>query len=346
MFIPPHFEPNRPREDQWHPRPITDSIESKHDLLERLEEDRKRRLRAIAGVAARTPVGLGGGNAGSAEDHHRNHHRGGRGHPHHAGSLSPKPSGAGAGAGGANDYARYRHYPPPSEESASLHASYQRGQSQTERSITTTPASVTTRRFRRGVTSRSTATPHSHGAAAAAAASPNDATAPTPRDGARTPVDGIGTATPAADRAYLEESRETTTPYARRAGRRSHRPSPASSAFRSPALNPRAGGGSSARGGGRGVFAADPMGDPSQLHIHRRSLEGSSFGSAIAIDVAAAAAIPVAAEAEDYVTPPAMASSSDQTSPGHGRGVDVYSQRRASSQRRRRRGWDEIEQSI
>ena len=60
LGIPPSFEPNTPCEPQWFPRCISDSIESSADLLERLEEDRKRRLRSIANVSARTPIGLGG----------------------------------------------------------------------------------------------------------------------------------------------------------------------------------------------------------------------------------------------------------------------------------------------
>ena len=99
MFIPPSFEPTGPREPQWFPRPITDSIESSLDLLERLEEDRKRRLRGIANVNARLPIGMEGGGEGSNNT-----------------SLSPKvPSGV-----GPNNYSRYRYYPPPESGSGRL----------------------------------------------------------------------------------------------------------------------------------------------------------------------------------------------------------------------------------
>jgi len=118
LGIPPSFEPNTPCEPQWFPRCISDSIESSADLLERLEEDRKRRLRSIANVSARTPIGLGG-----VED------RGpGSGH-------SPKPK-----SGNNNDYSKYRYYPPSTESAAELHTSYT-----TNERLTTTPA-VTMRR--------------------------------------------------------------------------------------------------------------------------------------------------------------------------------------------------------
>lgn len=287
LFIPPSFEPNSPREPQWFPRPITDSIESSLDLLERLEEDRERRLRSIRNVAARTPIGLGG-----IEDH---------GHPGTAGNLSPKPA-----APGNNNYARYRYYPPPSEASASLHASYQR----TERFLTSTPASVTTRRDRH----------HRRGATPRSIAARGGAVVPPAREGAMTPVDGIGTAaTPASiDRAYVEDSREATP----RRGDRSFR-SASSSAFLSPPLDPRAG------GGGRRLA----RGMRSPRHYQRRS-PGETFG--INIDTTVA---PTTGD-EEWVTPPAM-TQTDQT-PGHGQVDDVYSQRRTAGQRRRRRGWDEI----
>ena len=108
MFVPPSFEPNTPCEPQWFPRPITDSIESSVDLLERLEEDRKRRLTGIANVAAITPIGLGG-----CEDRH-----GGS-----ANHSSPKPK-----SGNNNDYSKYRYYPPVEDVAASLHTSYQKNE--------------------------------------------------------------------------------------------------------------------------------------------------------------------------------------------------------------------------
>ena len=95
------FEPNSPQKPQWFPRPITNSTESLLDLLERLEEDRKRRMRNIATVAARTPIGLGS--------------VGGRGHSGSASTHSPSPQQL---SGGANEYSRYRHYPLLSLSSA------------------------------------------------------------------------------------------------------------------------------------------------------------------------------------------------------------------------------------
>ena len=287
MFIPPSFEPNSPREPQWFPRPITDSIESSLDLLERLEEDRKRRLRSIANVAARTPIGLGG-----VED---------RGHAGSASNLSPKPA-----APGNNNYSRYRYYPPPSDASASLHSSYQRNNN---RFMTTTPASVTTRNrhYRRGTTPRSTVS--------------STGMETTMRDGARTPVDGIGTATPTAnDRAYMDDSRET--PYQR------NNQSSSSAPFMSPPLDPRAGGGSSVMAGRR-----PSHGMHSPHHYQRQSPEEINNYT---IDTAAT---PTVGDGE-WVTPPAMATTIQ--TPGHGQVQDVYTQRRGASHRRRRRGWDEI----
>lgn len=82
--------PNSLVEEQWLPRPLSD-YESSLDAIERLEEDRRRRLRSIATVPARTPIGLCG-----IED---------RGHAGSTSTHSPKPS------GGSNAYNRYRHYP-------------------------------------------------------------------------------------------------------------------------------------------------------------------------------------------------------------------------------------------
>ena len=174
MFIPPSFEPNGPREPQWFPRPVTDSLESSLDLLERLEEDRTRRLRAIANVAARTPIGLGG-----VED---------RAHGGSTSNLSPKAS-----APGSNNYSRYRYYPPPSEASASLHVSYRRSE---RLCPTTSPVTTRNRHYRRGATPRSTTTS-------------GTAMNGTTRDGATTPIDGIGSAS-VNDRAYVDDSGDTT----------------------------------------------------------------------------------------------------------------------------------------
>jgi hypothetical protein len=88
------FEPNSIVEEQWLPRPLSD-YESSLDAIERLEEDRRRRLRSIATVPARTPIGLSG-----IED---------RGHAGSTSTHSPKPSGGSS----SNAYNRYRHYPSP-----------------------------------------------------------------------------------------------------------------------------------------------------------------------------------------------------------------------------------------
>lgn len=112
-MLPPHFEPNAPCQEQWFPRPISDSIESPLDLLERMEDDRKRRLRAIAQVPARPPVGLP---------------------PSSQGDAPPGPAGPGGGgphppaAVGNANYGRYRYYPPQrggdAGASAALHRTY------------------------------------------------------------------------------------------------------------------------------------------------------------------------------------------------------------------------------
>jgi hypothetical protein len=48
----------------------------------------------------------------------------------------------------------------------------------------------------------------------------------------------------------------------------------------------------------------------------------------------------VALTTTEWITPPAI--SEAHSTPGHGQGGDVYSQRMDASQRRRRRWWDEV----
>ena len=146
------------------------------------------------------------------------------------------------------------------------------------------------------------------------------------RDGARTPVDGIGTAsTPAVnDRAYVDDSHDTSY---RRDNHSSFRSNSSSMAFMSPPLDPRAGGGTMT--GGR----RPPDRGIRGIHYQRQSPEEMTSYN---IDTAAT----LAAGGEEYVTPPAM-STAVQT-PGHGFSEDVYSQRNVASQRRRRRGHDEM----
>ncbi|KAL7460160.1 hypothetical protein ACHAXS_000624 [Conticribra weissflogii] len=129
MFFQTNFEPHSTTEPQWFPRPITDSRESTLDALERQEEDRKNRLRNIANVSARVPIGFGPGSG-----------QGGS-------SISPLPVPVAA----SQSYANHRYYPPPSLSSASLY-------SEDDRFMTTPPPiSSVTRRIRY----RRTNTPHS-----------------------------------------------------------------------------------------------------------------------------------------------------------------------------------------
>jgi len=263
-----------------------------------------------------------------------------RGHAGSAGNLSPKP----ASALGNNNYSRYRYYPPPSEASlSSLHASYQQRRSRDRFAISTTPASVTTRRDRHH---RRGATPTQRASSASVSSSTTPMDMTMRGEGARTPVDGIGTAaTPGAnDRAYVDDSRESsaTTPYnihhQPRSNNQSFRSSMSSSVpFMSPPLDPRAGGGGGSfamSGGGGSRSSAVRSGIRSPYHYQRDSPEEPSTFS---IDTTA---IPTTGE-EEWVTPPAM-DTTNQTH-GHGHADDVYSQRRgATGQRRRRRGWDEI----
>ena len=301
------FEPNSPQKPQWFPRPITNSIESSLDLLERLEEDRKRRLRNIATVAARTPIGLGG-----VED---------RGHSGSASTHSPKP--AASCPGGANEYSRYRHYPLLSLSSAgalSSHASYHRNDRLPMNSSTTlATASVLTRtnnrQYRRGTAPRSTG-----------GSSIETTSAATMR------VDGGGSARildadgSISDRCNInvDDTPETSLHH------RQRQLSISSVMLASPLIDPRAGGGYSA--GGRSRPARAPR-DNFQL---QSSEERSGISTSYDMH---SGAMPMARE-EEWITPPAIAVESQP--PGHRAGEDIFNRRRVASQRRRRRGWEEL----
>lgn len=97
MFFAPTFEPHSPIEPQWFPLP-PHTHTSQLDQLERLEEDRKRRLHSIANVAAKTPIGLADGSNATANN-----------------AANTKQ----------NAYSQYRYYPPPSEESVALAIQHQ-----------------------------------------------------------------------------------------------------------------------------------------------------------------------------------------------------------------------------
>jgi len=295
------FEPNSPQEPQWFPRPITNSIESSLDLLERLEEDRKRRLRNIATVAARTPIGLGG-----VED---------RGHAGSASTHSPKPANC---PGGANEYSCYRYYPPLSLSAGALsHASYHRNDRLSMNSSTTLAATSvltrTNRQYRRGTAPRST------GGSSIATTS-----ASTLR------VDGVSARILDADGSNsdrcninVDDTPETSLHH------RQRQLSISSVMFASPLIDPRAGGG----------YSAGEIRRPARAphHFQLQSSEERS-GISTSYDMNSGA-MPMARE-EEWITPPAIAVESQP--PGHRAGEDIFNRRRDASQRRRRRGWEEL----
>jgi hypothetical protein len=295
------FEPNSPQEPQWFPRPITDSIESSLDLLERLEEDRKRRLRNIATVAARTPIGLG-----SIED---------RGHAGSASTHSTKPASC---PGGANEYARYRHYPPLSLSAGALsHTSYHRNDLLAMNSspmlVTTSVASRTNRQYRRGTAPRSTG-----GSSIATTAA------------ATIRVDGGSARTLEADVSIsdrcnmnVDDTPETSLHNCQR------QLSSSSVMFASPSIDPRAGGGYSAGGSRRSTHAP---------HHFQLQSSGDRSGISTSYDVNSGT-MPMARE-DEWITPPALTVESQP--PGHRSGEDIFNRRRDGSQRRRRRGWEEL----
>jgi len=328
MFAPPSFEPNTPREPQWFPRPITDSIESSLDLIERLEEDRKRRLRNIANVPARVPIGLGG-----VED---------RSHANASGShQSPKPNSN--SSGGCNDYARYRYYPPldavPSSSSSSasvagssvametpynlaaLHNSYTLGNDDshiTQRSMLSSSVTTRNRVYRRGATPRSSSVANATSTSIAA----NALLAGGMNDGEATEL------------RHFPES-ETPHQYLQQSGNQSFYSPSSSMQFTSPPLDPRAGGG---RGSGRRVgrtsasSAASYSASARRRQQHHQLMQEGIDTTSDSVNLTGTT---------DWITPPAM-TEDHQTPGGHGQGDDVYSQRRDASQRRRRRWWDEV----
>ncbi|KAL7516155.1 hypothetical protein ACHAWX_001205 [Stephanocyclus meneghinianus] len=130
MFFPPSFEPHSPIEPQWFPRPITDSFESQLDQLERLEEDRKRRLRSIANVSAKNPIGFCGESAGNS--------------PAVPGTAAA--SVAGNHRHSQNSYSQHRYYPPPAEETT---PEFHRHQQDLRAAVNPAPASASTSSRRR-----------------------------------------------------------------------------------------------------------------------------------------------------------------------------------------------------
>ena len=141
FFFSPSFEPHSPLEPQFLPRPTT-NFESELDLLERLEEDRKRRLHNIANVAAKTPIGMGsnGGESSSSTT------ADGSGGPNTSNVVVvPGPT-------RSNSYHQHRYYPPPSQEAM---ASFIHRQDQLLRSPPSAPS--TRRRQYRANRNRSSA---------------------------------------------------------------------------------------------------------------------------------------------------------------------------------------------
>ena len=248
--------------------------QSSVDLLERLEEDRKRRLRSIANVAARTPIGLGG-----VED---------RGHA--GNNQSPKPK------GGQNDYSKYRYYPPSSETSASLHESYQ----QKER--LTTPASVNSGR-------RDRHRGRKHASSTGGGSLGGDTT----RDGAKTPVDG-GSSFELVDF-------DNSTSFSPR--------NRSSISTRSPAINPR---------GGGGYQSAGRNGRPRPVYHYQRQQQQQQQQQQSSLDMSQSSGMNIdttvmgESSTGDYITP---TNAAVQQTPGHGASEAVYTQRMTSRRRRR-----------
>ena len=370
---PPSVELHTTREQQWFPRPITDTIESSLDHLERVEEDRRRRLRSIANVAARVPIGIGG-----TED------RGNGGAGTTAANVSPKPNKPG-------NYGRYRYYPPPEEtpanESISLHRSY---------TTTATPASsfsplVTGRsrdRRRNNTAAASAAAQHSRRAGGASASrNRSRSTSHSPHSQRRdlhTPTDFQSSAAAAQPTVHMDHNNGSTTSNNSdnsgsssiiEGGRflDSFNVSTSAVLFLSPPFDPRAGGGQ--RGGRRSsIGSTTPSMNNSMMHLYQHSsvdwsmstphhttttlMNSSSVSSSrqqqqqqqLQVDttVEASSSTMMMMDDADLITPPAMATSSSTTpaehaSAQHGRGEDVYSQRsvrRSQRQRRRRRDWE------
>ena len=333
LFVPPSFEPTTPREPQWFPRPITESIESSLDLIERLEEDRKRRLRNIANVPARTPIGLGG-----VEDRG---HAGGSASGCH---QSPKPPPNSSMSGGCNDYARYRYYPPldalPSSSAslildtpsdlAALHESYTLGSTDNHQQHSMPSSSVTTRNriYRRGATPRS-----------ASVASTTTTTTNNARLAGGTDYDEAEEDEDESVSMNIDESE--TTPHHRFLQRSSIQSSYYSSSssvqFTSPPLDPRA-------GGGRRIIHASSSSASATSTVRRQSPHPhhTLHSNPEAAELNTNSDNGVLTSTTEWITPPAITGALQTPNEHDHTGRDAYSQRGDTSQRRRRRWWDEV----
>lgn len=352
---PPSFELHTPSEPQWFPRPITDTIESSLDLLERVEEDRRRRLRSIANVSARVPIGLGGtedrGNAGATS----------------GANVSPKPPGNLSNRPG--HYGRYRYYPEPDQtpqhESISLHRSYQLE--------TSFSSSLVTGRSpeRRKNYSNTSAGRYRSSAASSRNISRSTSHSPHQRRNRdlHTPTDGIGTTTAAGAPPTVHMDQDSTTNNSDsgssiEGGRflDSFNVSTSAVLFLSPPFDPRAGGGggrrhTTPRGGRRSSIGSNTSFSSSHLYHQSSSMVDWSMSTPhnaasqqqqlLEVDTAAQPASTTSStmvDDEDLITPTAnMTTTTDAASAQHGLGPDVYSQRsvrRSQRQRRRRRDWE------
>ena len=230
---PPNFELHPPLEPQWFPRPITDTIESSLDILERLEEDRRRRLRHIANVPARMPIGLGG----TEDQHARKNNNSTAANS----SVSPKPN---HNSARASNYGRYRYYPPPeitsTEDTLSLHRSYAAANASTNSPLVTGRSRERKNHQQR----RGGSAGNIHHRSRSTSRSPTSH--PQRRD-LHTPTDGIGTvhatATTAIHRDDYSSSPSSSIEGGRFLNSFHHSSSSALMLFTSPPLDPRAGGG-------------------------------------------------------------------------------------------------------
>jgi len=371
--LPPTFELHTSREQQFFPRPITDTIESSLDLLERVEEDRRRRLRSIANVAARVPIGLGG-----TED--RGTAAGGGGVV--GANVSPKPSNA---SSRPSNYGRYRYYPPPDEtpmdESISIHRSYTQavsssnsplvtGRSRDRRKHTTTTTTAAAAAMRRAAAARgvsvntSTTSPS---AASSSARNNRSTTTTTSRRDLHTPTDGIGTTTTIHVDNH-DTSTDDSASSSIEGGRflDSFNVSSSPVLFLSPPFDPRAGGGGGGRTPGRrrgsmGSSSSNMMMMRSPWHQqssstsidwsmstpHNNTQSNLRVSQQLRVDTSMATTsladgtnnhAAMMMDDTDLITPPAMSSTTfDHASAqhGHGGGEDVYSRRRAATSVRR-----------
>eukprot|EP00573_Skeletonema_grethae_P002206 CAMPEP_0201691218 /NCGR_PEP_ID=MMETSP0578-20130828/4436_1 /ASSEMBLY_ACC=CAM_ASM_000663 /TAXON_ID=267565 /ORGANISM="Skeletonema grethea, Strain CCMP 1804" /LENGTH=378 /DNA_ID=CAMNT_0048176379 /DNA_START=75 /DNA_END=1211 /DNA_ORIENTATION=+ len=372
---PPSFELHTPSEPQWFPRPITDTIESSLDLLERVEEDRRRRLRSIANVSARVPIGLGGtedrGNAGATS----------------GANVSPKPPSNLSNRPG--HYGRYRYYPPPDEtppdESISLHRSYQ-----LEASFSSSLVTGRSPERRKNYSNTNSAGRYRTAAAAAGSSSSSSSVRNRSRSTSHsphqrrnrdlhTPTDGIGTttATGAPPTVHMDQdstSNNSDSGSSIEGGRflDSFNVSTSAVLFLSPPFDPRAGGGggvrrhTTPRGGGSRRSSIGSSTSFSSSHLYQQSSSVVDWSMSTphnaassqqqqqqqlqvdtAIQPTASSSVDVSAMVDDadLITPPAnmTTTTADAASAQHGHGADVYSQRsvrRSQRQRRRRRDWE------